>query len=84
MLILALISDHYISPMIVALLAPAAVLLAIKLVHKLRPSRSPAGLPLPPGPIPIPFLGNILGVDTGAPHLTYTAWSKTYGKCICA
>ena len=66
--------------MIVTLLAFAAVLLAVGGVRKRR--RSPAGLPLPPGPTPIPFLGNIVGVDAYAPHLTYTAWSKTYGVLL--
>lgn len=74
--------------MIVALLGlAAAVLLAIEGARKLRQSRSPAhpgGLPLPPGPTPIPFLGNVLGVNRDAPYLTYTTWSKTYGVSLYA
>ncbi|KAF8452275.1 cytochrome P450 [Boletus edulis BED1] len=71
--------------MLVTLLALAAVLLAISGARKLRRSRSqahPGRPPLPPGPAPLPFLGNVLGVNKDAPHLTYTAWSKTYGDIV--
>jgi hypothetical protein len=71
--------------MIVALLGLAAVLLAIEGARRLRRPRSPAHPgrpPLPPGPTPLPFLGNVLGMNKSAPHLTYAAWSKTYGTCF--
>lgn len=38
--------------------------------------------PLPPGPRPIPLIGNIRGVDINAPWLAYTEWGKQYGACI--
>lgn len=68
--------------MIVALFALAAVLLAIEGVRKLKQPRCPAPLdrlPLPPGPKPTPFFGNVLGINRDAPYLTYKAWSETYG-----
>lgn len=68
--------------MFIALLGLAAVLLAIEGARKLWRSQSATHLsrpPLPPGPTPLPFLGNVLGMNKDAPHLTYTAWSKVYG-----
>lgn len=38
-------------------------------------------LPLPPGPRPIPIIGNIRGIAINAPWLAYTEWGKRYGVC---
>ncbi|KIJ66834.1 hypothetical protein HYDPIDRAFT_85958 [Hydnomerulius pinastri MD-312] len=39
-------------------------------------------LPLPPGPPPLPIVGNVRGIDVGAPWLTYTEWSNLYGDLV--
>ncbi|KAF8553333.1 cytochrome P450 [Imleria badia] len=38
--------------------------------------------PLPPGPPGLPWVGNVIGIDAGAPWLTYSKWAKTYGDLI--
>ncbi|KAL0958977.1 hypothetical protein HGRIS_014290 [Hohenbuehelia grisea] len=44
--------------------------------------RSPSRLPLPPGPKPLPFIGNILEQPTEKPWLTYDQWCKQYGDIV--
>jgi hypothetical protein len=36
--------------------------------------------PLPPGPPGLPWVGNVIGVNTSTPWVTYTEWGRTYGR----
>ncbi|KAN0084502.1 Cytochrome P450 [Tylopilus felleus] len=46
----------------------------------LRNTRSTG--PLPPGPPGLPWVGNVIGIDTNAPWLTYRDWAKAYGDLV--
>ncbi|TCD66265.1 hypothetical protein EIP91_001594 [Steccherinum ochraceum] len=60
-------------------MAYATVLLVIGLItwylsHKLRRTQPP----LPPGPTPLPIIGNMLGMPTQRPWVAYSEWSTVY------
>ncbi|KAL4069081.1 cytochrome P450 [Scleroderma citrinum] len=38
--------------------------------------------PLPPGPEPLPILGNLYDLPTEKPCITYTEWSKKFGDIV--
>ncbi|KAI0754760.1 cytochrome P450 [Daedaleopsis nitida] len=40
------------------------------------------GLPVPPGPTPLPFIGNLLDLPKSHPWRTYRDYSRQYGKII--
>ena len=52
-------------------------------VASLWPSRrrSPVNNPLPPGPRPLPFVGNVLDINPSESWLSYMNLGKIYGTC---
>jgi hypothetical protein len=41
-----------------------------------------SSLPYPPGPRPLPFLGNVFDWPWESGWLKFAEWSKLYGKCL--
>ena len=44
--------------------------------------RSLRALNNPPGPKGLPFLGNVLEINSSEPWLTFTRWASSYGLCL--
>lgn len=67
-------------PLVVAVLLGA---IGLALLNALR-SKTRHGR-LPPGPKPLPFLGNLLDLPKEHPWVTYRDWAAKYGKqdCCC-
>jgi hypothetical protein len=65
-------------------LAPylAGVVAAALVFSVLKQQTSRRSLPLPPGPKPLPLIGNLLDIPKSMVWLTYQTWSKRYGDIV--
>lgn len=61
-----------------AVLFIAAILLLYKYSRNQR-AANPKCLPYPPGPPPLPLIGNLLDMPTEYDWLAYSEWAKSYG-----
>ena len=56
-----------------------AVLLFLASIRAFRDYRRRRGLPYPPGPRPLPIIGNVLDIPKQFSWLAYCKFSETYG-----
>ncbi|KIM50598.1 hypothetical protein SCLCIDRAFT_1225241, partial [Scleroderma citrinum Foug A] len=62
------------------LLGASLASIAVYLVQHTIFKRNPA--PLPPGPTPLPILGNLFDLGKERPELTYAEWGKKFGDIM--
>jgi hypothetical protein len=60
-----------------------AALLFLALIRAIHDYLRRGGLPYPPGPRPLPIVGNILDIPKDFSWLTYAQFSKKYGTSLC-
>ncbi|KAG2117750.1 cytochrome P450 [Suillus clintonianus] len=59
-----------------------ALLAIISITTSFNKKKARRNLPLPPGPRPLPILGNLHRMNTVFPWITYKEWSDIYGDII--
>ncbi|KAG1785782.1 cytochrome P450 [Suillus plorans] len=65
-----------------ALALALASLVSFVVVQSLQRKRNTKGHPLPPGPPPLPFVGNVIGIDLDHPWFAYSRWGTEYGEIV--
>ncbi|KAG2086387.1 cytochrome P450 [Suillus discolor] len=58
------------------------VLASFVIVQSLQKKRHTKKHPLPPGPPPLPFVGNVIGINPDCPWLAYSRWGTEYGEIV--
>lgn len=56
------------------------IILVVLAIYLLKPLKSRPRHLYPPGPTGLPGVGSLLDINAERPWITYSAWSKQYGK----
>jgi len=64
------------------LAAGLAIVVLLVLLAKLVNKRTASQLLYPPGPKPLPFVGNLFDIPRKNDWLVYQEWAKTYGNYL--
>lgn len=64
---------------LISVLDILAALSLLLTLWSIRDHQKRRGLPYPPGPRPLPIVGNLLDIPKEFSWLAYTRFSKTYG-----
>jgi hypothetical protein len=59
-----------------------ALLAIIGVITSFTKKKARGQLPLPPGPKPLPIIGNLHRMNTDFPWITYKEWSDIYGLLL--
>ncbi|KAF4621608.1 hypothetical protein D9613_012620 [Agrocybe pediades] len=74
-----LVADNSLYFIVLSFIALLYLLIRQRIVNQ---RRNPRGLPLPPGPKGLPFVGKLFDRPIEKPWLIYDGWAKTYGDMV--